>query len=139
MTEPQGGSDPGQFETRAFKDGDEWVIDGWKFFSSHARWAEFLIVMAVTDPDAMPYHGMSMFLVERETPGVDIVRNIGLSGEAEDEGSTALHYDNVRVPTTNLLGGEGDAYAVAQIKLGGGRVHHAMRAVGICQDRAFQT
>jgi acyl-CoA dehydrogenase len=137
MTEPQGGSDPGQFETRAFKDGDEWVIDGWKFFSSHARWAEFLIVMAVTDPDAMPYHGMSMFLVERDTPGVDIVRNIGLSGEAEDEGSHGLvHYDNVRVPTTNLLGGEGDAFAVAQTRLGGGRVHHAMRAVGICQ-RAF--
>jgi acyl-CoA dehydrogenase len=137
MTEPQGGSDPGGFLTRAVKDGDEWVIDGWKFFSSHARWAEFLIVMAVTDPDAMPYRGMSMFLVEKDTPGLDIVRNIGLSGEAEEEGSHGLvHYDNVRVPAGNLLGGEGDAFAVAQTRLGGGRVHHAMRAVGICQ-RAF--
>jgi len=57
----QGGSDPGQFQCRAFKDGEEWVIDGWKFFSSHARWATFLIVMAVTDPDNMPYRGASMF------------------------------------------------------------------------------
>jgi alkylation response protein AidB-like acyl-CoA dehydrogenase len=84
MTELQGGSDPGGFLTRAMKDGDTWVINGWKFFSSHARWAEFLIVMAVTDPGAMPYRGMSMFLVPRATPGLDIVRNIGLSGEAFD-------------------------------------------------------
>jgi acyl-CoA dehydrogenase len=137
MTEPQGGSDPGGFLTRAVKDGDEWVISGWKFFSSHARWAEFLIVMAVTDPDAMPYHGMSMFLVPRQTPGLDIVRNIGLSGEPEDDGAHALvHYDDVRIPAANLLGQEGEGFAVAQTRLGGGRVHHAMRTVGICQ-RAF--
>ena len=64
MTEPQGGADPGQFICRAYPDGEEWVIDGWKFFSSHARWAVFLIVMTVTDPDNMPYRGASMFLVE---------------------------------------------------------------------------
>jgi acyl-CoA dehydrogenase len=137
MTEPQGGSDPAGFLTRAVKDGDEWVINGWKFFSSHARWAEFLIVMAVTDPGSMPYHGMSMFLVPRQTPGLDIVRNIGLSGEPEDEGAHALvHYDDVRIPAANLLGREGEGFAVAQTRLGGGRVHHAMRTVGICQ-RAF--
>jgi acyl-CoA dehydrogenase len=137
MTEPQGGSDPGGFLTRAVKDGEEWVINGWKFFSSHARWAEFLIVMAVTDPDSMPYRGMSMFLVPRGSPGLDIVRNMGLSGEAEGEGAHGLvHYNDVRVPAANLLGGEGEGFAVAQTRLGGGRVHHAMRSVGICQ-RAF--
>jgi acyl-CoA dehydrogenase len=134
MTEPQGGADPGQFQCRAFKDGEEWVIDGWKFFSSHARWATFLIVMAVTDPDNMPYRGASMFLVEAGTPGLKIERNIGLGGEPEDEGAHGLvHYDKVRIPAANMLGPEGQGFAVAQTRLGGGRVHHAMRAVAICQ------
>src|SRR6202023_3497835 len=97
MTEPQGGSDPTRFETRARRDGDEWVIDGWKFFSSNARTSSFLIVMAVTNPDVSAYQGMSMFLVPTDTPGVDIVRNVGLHGESEGEGSHALiHYDNRR-------------------------------------------
>ena len=134
MTEPQGGSDPGQFTTQAVRDGDEWVINGWKFFSSHARWASFLIVMTVTEPENMPYRGASMFLVERDTPGVNIVRNIGLGGEPEEEGAHGLvQYDNVRVPAENLLGPEGQGFAVAQTRLGGGRVHHAMRAVATCQ------
>src|SRR5271154_1099648 len=108
MTEPHAGADPTLFTTRAVKDGEEWVINGWKFFSSHARWASFLIVMAVTEPDAMPYRGASMFLVEKDTPGLNIVRNVGLSGEAEEEGAHALiHYDDVRVPAENLLGPEG--------------------------------
>ena len=81
MTEPQGGSDPSLFETRAIRDGDEWIIEGWKFFTSNARTAAFLIVMAVTDPDVEVYRGMSMFLVPTDTPGVRIVRNIGLMGE----------------------------------------------------------
>ena len=71
MTEPQGGSDPTQFTTRARRDGDEWVLDGWKFFSSNARTSSFLIVMAVTDPDVSAYQGMSMFLVPTDTPGRD--------------------------------------------------------------------
>ena len=137
MTEPQGGSDPEQFETSAVRDGDEWVINGWKFFSSHARWAEFLVVLVVTEPDAKIYNRMSMFLVPRDTPGLTIVRNIGISGESEEEGGHGLvHYDNVRVPAENLLGEPGDGFGVAQTRLGGGRVHHAMRAVGICQ-KAF--
>ena len=134
MTEPQGGSDPAGFTTTAVRDGDQWVIDGWKFFSSHARWAEFLVVMAVTDPDAGVHGGFSMFLVPRETPGVEIVRNVGLFGEAEGEGGHALvRYDNVRLAADSLLGGEGQGFSVAQVRLGGGRVHHAMRAVGVCQ------
>ena len=137
MTEPQGGSDPTRFTTRARRDGDEWVLEGWKFFSSNARTAAFLIVMAVTNPDVSAYQGMSMFLVPTDTPGVDIVRNVGLMGESlhdEDAGMHALiHYDEVRLPPESLLGGEGQAFAIAQTRLGGGRIHHAMRTVGMCQ------
>jgi len=132
MTEPEGGSDPTTFRTRATRDGDEWVIDGWKFFSSNARTASFLIVMAVTDPDVSAYQGMSMFLVPTDTPGIEIVRDIGLGGEPLGEGSHALvHYDGVRVPADALLGGEGQAFAIAQTRLGGGRIHHAMRTIGM--------
>jgi acyl-CoA dehydrogenase len=135
MTEPHAGSDPTMFTTRATRDGDEWVIDGWKFFSSNAKTSTFLIVMAVTNPDVSPYEGMSMFLVPSDTPGVDIVRNVGLAGEPADEGSHALiHYDDVRVPADALLGGEGQAFAIAQTRLGGGRIHHAMRTIGLARS-----
>ena len=137
MTEPHAGADPTMFTTRATRDGDEWVIEGWKFFSSNAGTASFLIVMAVTDPDVSAYQGMSMFLVPSDTPGVDIVRNVGLGTEPLGEGSHALiHYDEVRVPLDALLGGEGQAFAIAQTRLGGGRIHHAMRTIGMC-NRAF--
>jgi acyl-CoA dehydrogenase len=137
MTEPHAGADPTQFKCRAVKDGDEWVINGWKYFSSNARTASFLIVMAVTDPDVSPYKGMSMFLVPSDTPGVNIVRNVGLWGEPMNDGYHALiHYEDVRVPATAVLGGEGQAFAVAQTRLGGGRIHHAMRTIGQAQ-KAF--
>ena len=110
------------------------MINGYKFFSSNARTARFIIVMAVTDPDVSAYQGMSMFLVPTDTPGLDVERHIGLMGEREDEGMHALiHYNDCRVPADALLGGEGQAFAVAQTRLGGGRVHHAMRTVGVCQ------
>jgi acyl-CoA dehydrogenase len=132
MTEPHAGADPTLFTTRAVKDGDEWVINGWKFFSSNAKTASFLIVMAVTNPDVSPYQGMSMFLVPADTPGINIVRNVGLGGEHEGEGSHALiHYEDVRVPADALLGGEGQAFVIAQTRLGGGRIHHAMRTIGM--------
>jgi acyl-CoA dehydrogenase len=132
MTEPHAGADPTLFKTRATKDGDEWVIEGWKFFSSNAKTAAFLIVMAVTDPDVSAYQGMSMFLVPTDTPGVNIVRDVGLGSEPLGEGSHALiHYDGVRVPADALLGGEGQAFAIAQTRLGGGRIHHAMRTIGM--------
>ncbi len=134
MTEPHAGADPRMFKTRAVKDGDEWVINGWKFFSSNAKTASFLIVMAVTDPDVSAYQGMSMFLVPTDTPGVKIERNIGLAGEPLNEGFHALiHYDDVRVPAEALLGGEGQAFAIAQTRLGGGRIHHAMRTIGLAK------
>ncbi|CDQ46584.1 acyl-CoA dehydrogenase family protein [Mycolicibacterium neoaurum] len=134
MTEPQGGADPTQFRTAAVRDGDDWIINGNKFFSSNASTSSFLIVMVVTNPDVSPYQGMSMFLVPTDTPGVTIVRNSGLYGEADGEGSHALiHYDNVRVPDSALLGGEGQAFVIAQTRLGGGRIHHAMRTIGLAQ------
>ena len=135
MTEPHAGADPTLFTTRAVKDGDEWVINGWKFFSSNAKTASFLIVMVVTNPDVSAYQGMSMFLVPTDTPGVKIERNMGLFGEPLNEGFHALiHYDNVRVPQEALLGGEGQAFAIAQTRLGGGRIHHAMRTIGQAQQ-----
>src|SRR6185312_2159166 len=132
MTEPHAGADPTRFTTRAVKDGDEWVINGWKYFSSNAKTASFLIVMAVTNPDVSPYQGMSMFLVPSDTPGVNIVRNSAIYGESDGHGSHALiHYDNVRVPADAVLGGEGQAFVIAQTRLGGGRIHHAMRSIGL--------
>jgi len=130
MTEPQGGSDPTMFTTQAVRDGDEWVINGEKFFSSNLQEASFLIVMAVTDPDVSAYRGMSMFLVPSDTPGIRVLANIGLGAEPWGHGMHAhVRYENVRVPAENLLGGEGQAFEVAQRRLGGGRIHHAMRAV----------
>jgi acyl-CoA dehydrogenase len=132
MTEPHAGADPAEFTTRAVRDGDDWVINGWKFFSSNARTAAFLIVMAVTDPDVSAYKGMSMFLIPAGTPGITIVRDVGLAGEPAEEGSHALiHYEDVRVPAGALLGGEGQAFVIAQTRLGGGRIHHAMRTIGL--------
>ncbi len=137
MTEPQGGSDPKTFRARAVRDGDSWVIDGEKFFSSNLETAAFVIVMVVTSPDADPYRRMSMFLVPRETPGITVVRRIGTGGEALGHGMHAyVRYDHVRVPAASLLGGEGEGFAIAQTRLGGGRIHHAMRTVAQCR-RAF--
>ena len=134
MTEPEGGSDPTQFRTRAVRDGDEWVINGYKFFSSNAKSASFIIVMVVTDPDAPRGKNMSMFLVPADTPGIQIERNIGVGSESLGEGAHALiRYDNVRVPGDALLGGEGQGFAIAQTRLGGGRIHHAMRTIAQCQ------
>ena len=134
MTEPQGGADPQVFTCSAERDGDEWVINGEKWFSSNLRYAAFAIVMAVTDPDVSIYQGASMFLVPTDTPGIEIVRNVGLAGEPFGEGTHAyVRYNNVRVPAENVLGGPGQAFVIAQTRLGGGRIHHAMRTIGMCQ------
>jgi acyl-CoA dehydrogenase len=130
MTEPHAGADPTLFTTRATKDGDEWVIDGEKWFSSNARFASFFIVMAVTNPDVSAYKGMSMFIVPAETPGVEIIRNVGIGGERAGEGTHAyIRYRGARVPADHLLGDEGGAFVIAQTRLGGGRIHHAMRTI----------
>ncbi|MCB1693937.1 MAG: acyl-CoA dehydrogenase family protein [Pseudomonadales bacterium] len=131
MTEPTGGADPTSFQCRAVQDGDEYVINGEKWFSSNARFATFLIVMTVTDPDAPPHQRATMFVVPRDTPGVEIVRNVGVGGEAPGHGTHGyVRYTDVRVPAANMLGPRGHAFAVSQTRLGGGRIHHAMRTMG---------
>lgn len=140
MTEPQAGADPKEFVCRAWREGDEWVIEGEKWFSSNARYAAFLIVMAVTDPDAKPHERMSMFVVPAEAPGIEIKRNVSTMAERDelDEGIHGyLSYHRVRVPLDAMLGGPGEGFKVAQARLGGGRVHHAMRTVGKC-NRALE-
>lgn len=129
MTEPQGGADPKVFTTRAVRDGDEWVISGEKWFSSNARYAAFFIVMAVTDPEVSAYRGMSMFIVPADTPGIEFVRDSGLLGERANS-HAYLRYNQVRVPADHILGQPGQAFVVAQTRLGGGRIHHAMRCIG---------
>jgi alkylation response protein AidB-like acyl-CoA dehydrogenase len=139
MTEPENaGSNPIFLSTRAVLDGDEWVINGHKWFTSSADGASFCIVMAVTDPDAHKYQRASMIIVPTDTPGFELVRNIPVMGEAgEDYFSHAeIRLTDVRVPKENLLGGEGAGFAVAQQRLGPGRIHHCMRWIGIC-ERAF--
>ena len=133
MTEPQAGADPKEFTCKAWREGEEWVIEGEKWYSSNARYASFLIVMAVTNPDHAPHERMSMFIVPAESPGIVIKRNVPGMNDAEDEGTQAyIHYDRVRVPTDAMLGKPGEAFKVAQARLGGGRIHHAMRTVGVC-------
>ncbi|KAA8968952.1 acyl-CoA dehydrogenase family protein [Mycobacterium sp.] len=135
MTEPQGGSDPGLFVTRAERDGQCWVINGEKWFSSNARHASFFIVMAVTNPEARTREKMSLFIVPAETPGIEIVRNVGVGADAHATHGY-VRYTDVRVPADHLLGGEGQAFAIAQTRLGGGRIHHAMRTIALAR-RAF--
>jgi acyl-CoA dehydrogenase len=132
MTEPTGGSDPTSFRTRAEPDGEEWVINGEKWFSSNAKFASFLLLMAVTDPDAAPHARSSMFIVPAATPGISIVRNVGIYGLHPAMASHGyIRYTNVRIPADHLLGERGAGFAVAQTRLGGGRLHHAMRTMGL--------
>jgi alkylation response protein AidB-like acyl-CoA dehydrogenase len=140
MTEPEvPGSDPTTLRTRAVRDGDEWVIDGHKWFSSGAEGAAFGIVMAVTDPDADPHMRASQIIVPADTPGVEVVRAIPTMGHRGRNWSThcEVRYTSVRVPDSNLLGGEGAGFLIAQKRLGPGRIHHVMRWLGQMQ-RAFE-
>lgn len=139
MTEPGAGADPTQLTTRAVREGDEYVINGHKWFSSNGSHADFFIVMVVTDPDAESHKRASMIIVDRDTPGVNILRDIpvmGHSAAAGDKGHAEIKYENVRVPAANLVGHEGDGFMLAQKRLGPGRIHHAMRWLGQAQ-RAF--
>ena len=129
MTEPQGGADPKVFTTHAELHGDNWVINGEKWFSSNAHYSSFLIAMVVTDPDAQPYKRLSTFIVPTDAPGVNIVRRVGVGQEVT--GTHAyVRYQDVQVPKDHLLGPRGGGFVVAQTRLGGGRIHHAMRTIG---------
>lgn len=135
MTEPQAGADPGEFVCRAEPAGNGWRLDGEKWFASHASFSEFLIVMAVTDPEVPIHQGASMFLVERDTPGLEVLRDVTV-GPSPELGSGVhgyLRFSDCRVPAENLLGEEGKGFEVAQSRLGGGRIHHAMRTVAVLQ------
>jgi alkylation response protein AidB-like acyl-CoA dehydrogenase len=141
MTEPEvPGSDPTTLRTRAVRDGDDWVIDGHKWFSSGAEGAGFGIVMAVTDPDAAPHSRATQILVPVETPGVEVVRAIPTMGHRGRNWSThcEVRYTGVRVPIANTLGEVGSGFLIAQKRLGPGRIHHVMRWLGQMQ-RAFES
>jgi acyl-CoA dehydrogenase len=134
MTEPQGGSDPRVFTTRAVRDGDEWVLNGRKYFSSNASVASFFIIVAITDPDVPVHKGASTFLVPAGTPGMIIEATHQLFGAPSyDPGHSLIRYDNMRVPAEAMLGEPGQGFAVAQSRLAGGRIHHAMRTIGLAQ------
>jgi acyl-CoA dehydrogenase len=142
MTEPDTpGSDPTQLRSRAVRDGDGYVLTGHKWFTTNGSIADFLIVMAVTDPDAEPHRRASMFIVPADAPGVSIIRDVGtlehhvprpgfLGGHAE------IVYDQVRLGPEALLGAEGDGFVIAQRRLVPGRIHHCMRWLGVAR-RAF--
>jgi acyl-CoA dehydrogenase len=141
MTEPGAGADPTLIATTAVRDGEEWVINGHKWFTSNGSVADFLIVMCVTNPDVHPYAGCSMVLVPVETPGVDIVRDVPTMEHpfphfGKFGGHSEIVYRDVRVPAENLVGNEGDGFRLAQMRLGPGRIHHCMRWLGQSQ-RAF--
>jgi acyl-CoA dehydrogenase len=144
MTEPGAGADPTLLTTSAVRDGDEWVINGHKWFTSNATIADFLIVMAVSNPDVHPYQGSSMFLVPVDTPGVNILRDVPTMGDPNHKtgqpgGHAEIIYSDARIPFDNVVGGEagiGQGFTLAQKRLGPGRIHHAMRWLGQSQ-RAF--
>ena len=135
MTEPQGGSDPAEFTMQARLEDDTWVLDGEKWFTSNAAFSAFALVLAVTDPEAERHRRMSMFIVPTETPGFEILRNVASYGDLPGTGTHAyVRYSGVRVPAENLLGDRGAGFVVAQTRLGGGRIHHAMRSVGLAKS-----
>ena len=135
MTEPGAGADPTLIATQAVRDGDEWVINGHKWFTSNGSVADFLIVMAVTNPDVHPYQGCSMIIVPADTPGVDIVRDIAtMEDPVEHYGASAAtprsSTGRSGCPAENLVGQEGEGFLLAQQRLGPGRIHHCMRWLG---------
>jgi alkylation response protein AidB-like acyl-CoA dehydrogenase len=140
MTEPEHpGSNPTWMSTTAVKDGDDYVINGHKWFTSSAEGASFAIVMAITDAESTNrYKRASQIIVPIPTPGFQLVRNISVMGdEGSDYASHAeVRYNDCRVPQSNLLGREGEGFTIAQQRLGPGRIHHCMRWIGIC-ERAF--
>jgi acyl-CoA dehydrogenase len=136
MTEPQpgAGSDPKSIQTTAEKDGDEWVIDGHKWWTTQGIRADILLVFARTDPDAHPYEGCSVFIVPAEADGVEVVRNIPhLGSEMTGAGHAEIKYNNVRVPEEHLLGEEGKGFKHVQERLGPARLTHCMRYSGMAE------
>ncbi len=141
------GSDPTGIRTSCIKDGEEWVLNGHKWYASNASVSDFMVVMAVTDPEAAPHARAAMVIVPRGTPGVELIRDVGTMahpGHADEGdlmqkigGHTEVKFNNCRVPLENMIGEPGEGFMLAQKRLGGGRIHHAMRMIGQC-NRAFE-
>ncbi len=132
------GSNPVMLDTKAEKDGDDYVINGRKWWTSGASGSDFAIVMAVTNPEKSAYRRASMIIVPTDTAGFNIIRDIPVMGHQGDKyaSHSEIHYQNCRVPRSYLLGEEGGGFIIAQDRLGPGRIHHCMRWMGIC-SRAF--
>jgi len=138
MTEPDvSGADPTLIRTLAERDGDDWVINGHKWFTSGAIGAEFAIAMVVTNPKGAPHERASMILVPTDAPGFNIVRPVSVMGHSGGGGHCEIQYNNCRVPAENLLGPLNGGFMIAQARLGPGRIHHCMRAIGMA-ERAFE-
>ncbi|MFQ5698257.1 MAG: acyl-CoA dehydrogenase family protein [Myxococcota bacterium] len=138
MTEPDVSSaDPTELHTMAKRDGDEYVINGLKWFTSGAIGAKVAIVMACTNPEAPPHARHSQILVPTDTPGFNILRPVSVMGHSGGGGHCEIQYNDCRVPVSNLLGEEGGGFAIAQARLGPGRIHHCMRCIGGAQ-RAYE-
>jgi len=136
MTEPDvASSDATNIQTRIERDGDEYVINGRKWWTSNAlhRNCRVLIVMGKTNPDAPPHRQQSMLVVPLDTPGVTIVRGLPVFGYKDREGHGELLFEDVRVPVSALLAGEGDGFMIGQARLGPGRIHHCMRIIGLAE------
>ncbi len=138
MTEPDtSGADPTGLRTLAVRDGDEWVINGHKWFTSGAIGAKFAIVMVVTKPKGNPHERASMIIVPTDAPGFDLIRPVSVMGHTGGGGHCEIQYNDCRVPAANLLGPEHGGFMIAQARLGPGRIHHCMRAIGVA-ERAFE-